>query len=135
MTVTPQTNATLDDIARTLAEHDDFCLCGHVSPDGDCLGSQLALARALKLRGKRVTCVLAKDEPVEAGLAFLPGADELVSAASYVADGVAQRRFGVFVGVDVPTPGRWATTRRRFMRRQRSRSQWTTMRLTSVCRI
>ena len=97
MTVTPQTNTDLASIAEALKAHDDFVVCGHVSPDGDCLGSQLGLAAALKGLGKRVTCLLAKDEPIDERLAFLPGAAELVPAASF--DGRAQ----VFVGVDVPT--------------------------------
>lgn len=97
MAVTPQTNATLAEIAEVLRSRDDFVVCGHVSPDGDCLGSQLALAAALRQLGKRVTCVLAKDEPIDVNLAFLPGADALVPAARY--DGAC----GTFVGVDVPT--------------------------------
>lgn len=98
MTTTPQTNATLAQIADVLLAHDDFVVCGHVSPDGDCLGSQLALAAALRARGKRAVCVLVKDEPLDAGLAAsLPGADELVFAGAY------EGPVGVFVGVDVPT--------------------------------
>ena len=64
MTVTPQTNCTLEQLADALRPLDDFVICGHVSPDGDCLGSQLGLAAALKGLGKRVTCLLAKDEPI-----------------------------------------------------------------------
>ncbi len=32
-----------------------ICVVGHIRPDGDCIGSQLALALALKAEGKRVT--------------------------------------------------------------------------------
>ncbi len=32
------------------------CIVGHVRPDGDCIGSQLALSLALKAEGKRVSC-------------------------------------------------------------------------------
>ena len=62
MTVTPQTNTTLSEIASALAERDHFVIGGHVSPDGDCLGSALGLAWALRQLGKQVTCVLARDE-------------------------------------------------------------------------
>ena len=55
MAVTPQTNTDLGAIAEALRSRDDFIICGHVSPDGDCLGSQLGLAAALKGLGKRVT--------------------------------------------------------------------------------
>lgn len=97
MAVTPQTNTDLATIAEVLKAHDDFVIGGHVSPDGDCIGSQLALAAALKSLGKRVTCLLAKDEPADVRLSFLPGFDDLVPAAAF--DGVAR----VFVAVDVPT--------------------------------
>ena len=100
MAVTPQTNTDLASIAEALQAHDDFIICGHVSPDGDCLGSQLGLAAALKALGKRVTCLLAKDEPIDERLVFLPGAADLVPAASF--DGVAR----TFVAVDVPTSER-----------------------------
>ena len=81
-----------------MCELDDFVVCGHVSPDGDCLGSQLALAAALRRLGKRVTCVLVKDEPVEANLLrVLDGAQDLVFAGAY------KGAPGAFVGVDVPT--------------------------------
>ena len=33
-----------------------FCVVGHVRPDGDCIGSQLGLALALKNQGKTVCC-------------------------------------------------------------------------------
>ncbi len=81
-----------------MRELDDFVVCGHVSPDGDCLGSQLALAAVLRRLGKRVSCVLVKDEPVEANLLrVLDGAQDLVFAGAY------KGAPGAFVGVDVPT--------------------------------
>lgn len=97
MALTPQTNTDLAGIAEALKAHDDFVICGHVSPDGDCLGSQLGLAAALRKLGKRATCLLAKDEPIDERLAFLPGADGLVPSEAF--DGCAR----TFVAVDVPT--------------------------------
>lgn len=97
MTVTPQTNTDLPSIAALLRTRDDFVICGHVSPDGDCLGSQLALMHALRAIGKRVACLLAQDEPVDTQLSFLPGIDELVPADRY--SGFAH----TFIAVDVPT--------------------------------
>lgn len=98
--MTPQSNATLAEIADALASHDDFAVCGHINPDGDCLGSQLALACALRKLGKHVTCLLADTSAVEPGMAFLPGAGSMVAADDY--HEVPQ----VFVAVDVPTPDR-----------------------------
>ena len=37
MSVTPQTNTTIEGIAERLRTLDSFALCGHVSPDGDCI--------------------------------------------------------------------------------------------------
>ncbi len=39
------------------------CIVGHVRPDGDCIGSQLALALALRNEGKKVTCWNENDVP------------------------------------------------------------------------
>ena len=46
----------IDRIVETIREHKTFCVVGHVRPDGDCVGSQLALAMALRNDGKRVSC-------------------------------------------------------------------------------
>lgn len=100
MTTTKQTNATLQEIAQVMLGSDDFVICGHVSPDGDCLGSQLALWHALKSLGKRATCVLVRDEPIEIGLDFMPGIEAMVPAACF--SGACE----TFVGVDVPNRDR-----------------------------
>lgn len=100
MAVTPQTNTTLASIAEALAGHDQFVICGHVSPDGDCLGSQLALAVALRQAGKECVCVLAREEEPPRDLSFLPGFSGLMPAARY--EGPCE----VFVAVDVPTTER-----------------------------
>lgn len=97
MAVTPQTNATIADLADVIRECDDFVICGHVSPDGDCFGSQLALYHVLKAMGKRAACVLVRDEAPAASLRFMPGMELMVPAASY--DGPCK----TFVAVDVPT--------------------------------
>ena len=100
MAVSPQTNTDLARIAELLKDNDDFVICGHVSPDGDCLGSQLALWHALRALGKNATCILARDEAVAPSCAFMPGIDLMVPASDF--DGPAR----VFVGVDVPTRSR-----------------------------
>lgn len=45
----------IDRILEVIREHKTFCIVGHMRPDGDCIGSQLGLALALKAEGKRVT--------------------------------------------------------------------------------
>ena len=102
MAATPQTNTTLPAIAAALMEHERFCICGHLHPDGDCLGSQLALAAALRRAGKQVHTLLADDEPLDGRFAFLPGFEGLVRAEGF------DEPFDVFVAVDVPTTERLA---------------------------
>ena len=97
MSVTPQTNTTLEAMADELLRHESFALCGHVNPDGDCLGSQLALGAALRSLGKHVVQLLASHDPIDAGLRFLPGADAFIPAADF--DGAVD----AFVACDVPT--------------------------------
>ena len=100
MTVTPQTNTDLAAIARALGPCDSVVICGHVSPDGDCIGSQLALAAALRQTGTAVACLLARDEEPPRDVAFLPGFEGLIPAARY------EGPCDAFVAVDVPTPER-----------------------------
>ncbi len=58
---------------------DEVCLACHVNPDGDALGSMLAFAQALRVRGKRFVASFG-DDPfvVPRILRFLPG-QELLS--------------------------------------------------------
>lgn len=100
MTVTPQTNTDLAGIAARLKDVASVAICGHVNPDGDCLGSQLALAHALRALGKQVDCLLAKPDALDAGMRTLPGSEGLLPAAEYTGTPDA------FVAVDVPTPER-----------------------------
>ena len=46
----------IDRIIDTISESKKICIVGHVRPDGDCIGSQLALTQALRNEGKEVTC-------------------------------------------------------------------------------
>ena len=45
----------IDHIIGIIRGHKTFCIVGHVRPDGDCIGSQLGLAIALRNEGKMVT--------------------------------------------------------------------------------
>ncbi len=60
-----------EDFARLLVQLEGrkVAVCGHARPDGDCIGSQVALARILTARGLDVICVNA--DPVPRRLQFL----------------------------------------------------------------
>ena len=79
----PQTNTDLPAIAEVLRVRDNFVICAHVSPDGDAIGSQLALWHALRSMGKKATCVLVRDEPIAASEAFMPGVDQMIPAERF----------------------------------------------------
>jgi len=68
-------NTTFDEIGRILREHQQFVVLSHVRPDGDALGSQLALGLSLMKLGKNVR--LWNEEGVLEKYSFLPGAELL----------------------------------------------------------
>ena len=71
--VTPQSNTTLSEIVQQLCMCDNFVITGHVNPDGDCLGAQLALMHALRSMGKTATCIRVSNTPLDSAFQFLPG--------------------------------------------------------------
>ncbi len=66
----------IEGICRVFREKERFLIACHENPEGDAIGSELALAAALRGMGKTVTVLNA--DPVPANLAFLPGADTVV---------------------------------------------------------
>ncbi len=58
-------------LLNVIKENSTFLIVGHVSPEGDSIGSSLALALGLKKMGKKEVFVLSKD-PVPGNLKFLP---------------------------------------------------------------
>jgi phosphoesterase RecJ-like protein len=46
----------IDRILAAIREAQTICVVGHIRPDGDCIGSQLALTLALRAEGKNVVC-------------------------------------------------------------------------------
>ncbi|VVS92802.1 DHH family phosphoesterase [Desulfoluna spongiiphila] len=64
-------------ILESLKESRSLLLLTHVRPDGDAIGSALALGRALTLMGKHVR--LYNESPIPAIFRFLPGIEQIVS--------------------------------------------------------
>jgi phosphoesterase RecJ-like protein len=61
------------DVARALADRQSFILTSHARPDGDAIGSQLAMAYALRALGKTVRIV--DRDPVPPQFLAFPGVD------------------------------------------------------------
>lgn len=74
-----------DAIAQLIEQAQSIVICAHTNPDGDALGSQLALKLIIEQRwpGKNVTCLLADDDPCPRIYAFLAGSEQLVNASAY----------------------------------------------------
>ena len=75
-TPTPQ-NATVEEIGEVLRSRQSFILLSHVRPDGDAIGSQLALGFSLLAMGKSVRMV--NEDGLPETLAFLPGSERIES--------------------------------------------------------
>lgn len=80
-----------------LSQASEIVICAHTSPDGDALGSQLALAQMVRTQWPHahVTSLLADNDPAPHIYAFLPGFGELVRPEAYT--GVPD----LFVAVDL----------------------------------
>lgn len=83
----------IQDILDIIEEHQRFFISTHIRPDGDALGSELALAGFLTKLGKDV--VVINSDPPPLNLDWLPGMD-----AVQVFDGSIEQREGVD-GADV----------------------------------
>lgn len=67
-------------LLSALLDANSILLCTHITPDGDAIGSILAMGMGLKALGKQVT--MACQDPVPSKYAYLPFADEIVTAAT-----------------------------------------------------
>src|SRR5437763_14245031 len=89
------------EIGQILRDHQRFAILGHVGPEGDALGSQLALALAVEARGKGVR-VWNEDGMLEK-YSFLPRAELLTKPPSTPED------FDVAIALDTAIQNRLGT--------------------------
>jgi phosphoesterase RecJ-like protein len=64
-----------NDIGKLIKQYDNFAICSHTSPDGDSIGSMLALYNMLKDTGKKAE-MFSDDVPPDR-YSFLPGFSEI----------------------------------------------------------
>lgn len=69
------------EIDHIILDGKDIMVIGHLNPDGDCVGSMLAMYHYYGGKGKNLTPVLM--DPVPLYLTGLPGADKIVSLEAY----------------------------------------------------
>jgi phosphoesterase RecJ-like protein len=83
MTLTATDYSTLAQVAAEIRQRSRFVLTSHVRPDGDAIGSELAMAFALQHLGKEVRVV--NRDPAPAALGGFPGVDR-IELADHVDD-------------------------------------------------
>jgi bifunctional oligoribonuclease and PAP phosphatase NrnA len=96
-----RTASSFSEIARVFREHQRLAVLGHVRPDGDALGSQLALALSLQQLGKEVR-VWNEDGMLEK-YSFLPRAELLTKPPAAAED------FDVAIALDTAIQNRLGT--------------------------
>lgn len=81
------------EMLSALKNANSILLCTHAAPDGDAIGSTLAMGLTLKGMGKQVAMACA--DPVPGQFLFLPGAGEVVTAGA-----LEGRRFDAALALD-----------------------------------
>ena len=99
------TKRTSDELVRALLKARTVAICSHVSPDGDTIGSALALRLGLLQLGKRVRCFC--QDKVPDLVMMLPGADTVEHAE----DLRPEDRFDAVITVDVSDDDRMGDMR------------------------
>ena len=94
-------NSKFEQIGRVLREHQKFAILSHVRPDGDALGSQLALGLSLKALGKEVR--LWNEDGMLEKYSFLPRAELLTKPPA------EPEEFDVIVALDTAIQNRLGT--------------------------
>lgn len=93
MTMNNQKNIEYAETLRLIGQAERVLLCTHLAPDGDALGSMLALGSLVKRMGKQVTMIC--HDPVPGYLVFLPGQQAIKLPAQ-----AAQEHFDLAISAD-----------------------------------
>lgn len=88
-----------NDLLSAVKKADSFLLCTHISPDGDAIGSTLALGFMLESLGKKVT--VACNDPVPFRMHFLPDWEWFVRP-----EDLTGMKFDAAIAVDAADEGR-----------------------------
>ena len=75
---------TFEEIIAIMNQHQRFVILSHIRPDGDAIGSTIALGSTLEAMGKDVTYI--NEDGVPESLAFLPGSEKIKSPSDEVLD-------------------------------------------------
>jgi phosphoesterase RecJ-like protein len=76
----------IEEAAAAIRGSDTLALACHIGPDGDALGSMLAMALAARAAGKEVVASFGTPFVVPGSLGFLPGQEHLIPPGEFPAD-------------------------------------------------
>lgn len=76
-----QGNVTFEELGAVFREHERFLVASHVRPDGDAIGSTLAMGYALRSLGKDVKMV--NQDGIPGVFRFLPGVEVIETPDAY----------------------------------------------------
>ncbi len=79
------------EILKAVENSNNILVCGHIRPDGDCIGSALAVSALCQRLGKSAVAVCDADKPV--GFSFLPDYDRFGAFD-------ANAKYDLFIAVD-----------------------------------
>jgi bifunctional oligoribonuclease and PAP phosphatase NrnA len=94
-------DSSFAEIGRVLREHQRFAVLSHVRPDGDALGSQIALTLSLQAMGKDAKAW--NEDGMLEKYSFLPNADILVCPPAH------PEEFDIAIALDTATQNRLGT--------------------------
>jgi len=97
-------NDVITEIIDIIDTHQTFILSTHIFPEGDALGSQLALSEVLENANKQIAMVNAHPVPVR--YKFLPNNDKILNLKEYTIMTQGRSKPEVFFLLDCPTIGR-----------------------------
>ena len=100
-------NANPLSILESLNSEHRVVICGHTRPDGDAVGSTIALALALTSRGVQVDAVTPDEADPPQSYEWLEGFELLRSVSKLRSD----QKCDVFIAVDCPHPARLGLAR------------------------
>jgi len=100
-------NASPLSLLESLNSDHRVAICGHTRPDGDAVGSTIALSLALSARGVQVDAVTPDDADPPQSYSWLEGFDRLRPATTLAPN----QKYDVFIAVDCPHPARLGLAR------------------------
>jgi len=86
-------NSTFEQIHQVFQDHQSFVVVSHVRPDGDAIGSILALGDALEGMGKTVRYL--NQDGCPESLAFLPGSEKVEMSSEALAKGPVEAEVAI----------------------------------------